>query len=159
MSDTRVTVGTGPRGRVGLGGKPILDELPYPDPFTPSQQRIIVLALMEGLRRVLRSGVFDPKTAEEPRITAELIEELNRMLHNENDEPLRGFSLDLFQAVVGCKLKDWSGQKLEKQPDIAFRSQRRFPGVCNPDQIVFLVECKLVDDKHELTLYGTEGGS
>lgn len=147
----------GSRGRIGLGGKPLLDLLPYPDPFTPSQQRVIVLALMEGLRRLLRSGAFDPTCAEEPQITAELIEELNRMLHNENKGPLEGFSLDSFQAVVGCKLKDWSGKKLEKQPDIAFRSQNRFPGVRYPDQIVFLVECKLVDDKHKLTLYGTEG--
>ncbi len=144
------------RGIVGLAGPPVQDELPYEEPFAPSHHCLIVKALIEGLRRLVSAGVFDPKTAKEPTITSELIEELNRMLHNENDEPLRGFSLDSFQAVTGSKLKNWNGVHLEKQPDIAFRPQRMYPGIRYPDQMVFLVECKLVTDEG-LSLYGTEG--
>ena len=95
--------------------------------------------------------------AGEVQLSVRLQEELNAML-DAHPAPVPGWDGDVFQDVVrGAEICDFSGQKLEKRPDLTFRLCGRVRELGNRSYRGLFVECKVVDATHSVHRYCAEG--
>lgn len=120
--------------------------LPHP-PYSVSVLRIVESAIIEAWRIIKESpqGGFDVTTANEDRITRELLAALiNTVLAG---KLIRGFTDDVFYLVREAKFDSYNGRHLDKMPDLHVRivSDRK---VSIPSVDGLFIECKPVDIDH-----------
>ena len=139
----------------GLMRMAALDPRPYPDPFSKTERAIIETALLQGVDALGSSKKLDMATSGEVDITNELCRLLNKMLES---AAIPGFTKVLFQSVIrGGELPNHDGSKVEKRPDLTFRSPRSNAELAEPEHSALFVECKVVDKKHPMHLYCLKG--
>jgi hypothetical protein len=93
--------------------------------------------------------------ADEDRITDQLKTELVAMRRN-NEPP--GFNSNLFGVPTrDSKLKDATGESIDKTPDLTVYPAEPRAGVADDQHDALFFECKVLDAKKGLALYCNEG--
>lgn len=144
-------------GEIQLVAPPV-ESLPYP-PVSPLLLRAVEDALAEAWRRLLSrtSNLKSLVVAHEDDITNPLVDELARMRRH----GFGAFRSESFAAVVKSEeLKDYTGIKVQKRPDIILRLEPDPQFVVDEERyFAVFVEAKIIDGPKRKTvdLYRDEG--
>lgn len=130
-------------------------KLPY-EGLSEAVRAVITRAILTAWEKVAREPCVETLPLQETWITAELQEELNRML-DLRQAAVPGFTAGLFERVIrGGEIRSMDGA-LEKRPDLTFRIGLHAPEGAESTYWGMFVECKPLDSTHSLKNYCDEG--